>query len=151
MKLLRFFFKFIKKWGLYGVLAIITLYIPTWLGYVTGNKELQEFGLRWLIIWAAPFPPAWLVIFLIAGFYKWLVKRFVAMVRWVDEQTKKIHNQNQLMAYLTSEEIQIILNMAIKVHEQSNKKLQTYRDVLRKERLTLIDDQFTIEAQKEIT
>ena len=129
--------------------AIITLYIPTWLGFVTGNKDLQEFGLRWLIIWAAPFPPAWLVIFLIAGFYKWVFKRFVDFIKWIDETVKKIHIQNQLMAYLTSDEIQIILDMAIKVHEQSNKKLQEYRDVLRKERLTLIDDQFTIEANKE--
>ena len=129
--------------------AIITLYIPTWLGFVTGNKDLQEFGLRWVIIWAAPFPPAWLVIFLIAGFYKWVFKRFVDFIKWIDETVKKIHIQNQLMAYLTSDEIQIILDMAIKVHEQSSKKLQEYRDVLRKERLTLIDDQFTIEANKE--
>ena len=129
--------------------AIITLYIPTWLGFVTGNKELQEFGIRWVIIWAAPFPPAWLVIFLIAGFYKWVFKRFVDFIKWIDETVKKIHIQNQLMAYLTSDEIQIILDMAIKVHEQSSKKLQEYRDVLRKERLTLIDDQFTIEANKE--
>lgn len=130
--------------------AIATLYIPTWLGFVTGNKDLQEFGIRWLIIWAAPFPPAWLVIFLIAGFYKWLVKRFVDFIKWIDETIKKIHIQNQLMAYLTSDEIQIILNMAIKVHEQSSHKLHTYRDELRKERLKLIDDQFTIEANKEI-
>lgn len=129
--------------------AIITLYIPTWLGFVTGNKDLQEFGIRWVIIWAAPFPPAWLVIFLIAGFYKWVFKRFVDFIKWIDETVKKIHIQNQLMAYLTSDEIQIILDMAIKVHEQSSKKLQEYRDVLRKERLTLIDDQFTIEANKE--
>jgi hypothetical protein len=131
------------------VFAIITLYIPTWLGFVTGNKDLQEFGIRWVIIWAAPFPPAWLVIFLIAGFYKWVFKRFIDFIKWIDETVKKIHIQNQLMAYLTSDEIQIILNMAIKVHEQSSKKLQEYRDVLRKERLTLIDDQFTIEANKE--
>lgn len=149
MRVFKFFFKFIKKWGLYGVFAIITLYIPTWLGFVTGNKDLQEFGLRWVIIWAAPFPPAWLVIFLIAGFYKWVFKRFVDFIKWIDETVKKIHIQNQLMAYLTSDEIQIILDMAIKVHEQSSKKLQEYRDVLRKERLTLIDDQFTIEANKE--
>ena len=149
MRIVKFFFGFIKKWGLYGVFAIITLYIPTWLGFVTGNKELQEFGIRWVIIWAAPFPPAWLVIFLIAGFYKWVFKRFVDFIKWIDETVKKIHIQNQLMAYLTSDEIQIILDMAIKVHEQSSKKLQEYRDVLRKERLTLIDDQFTIEANKE--
>ena len=149
MRIVKFFFKFIKKWGLYGVFAIITLYIPTWLGFVTGNKDLQEFGIRWVIIWAAPFPPAWLVIFLIAGFYKWVFKRFVDFIKWIDETVKKIHIQNQLMAYLTSDEIQIILDMAIKVHEQSSKKLQEYRDVLRKERLTLIDDQFTIEANKE--
>jgi hypothetical protein len=149
VRIVKFFFKFIKKWGLYGVFAIITLYIPTWLGFVTGNKDLQEFGIRWVIIWAAPFPPAWLVIFLIAGFYKWVFKRFVDFIKWIDETVKKIHIQNQLMAYLTSDEIQIILDMAIKVHEQSSKKLQEYRDVLRKERLTLIDDQFTIEANKE--
>jgi hypothetical protein len=76
-------------------------------------------------------------------------KRFVDFIKWIDETVKKIHIQNQLMAYLTSDEIQIILDMAIKVHEQSSKKLQEYRDVLRKERLTLIDDQFTIEANKE--
>jgi hypothetical protein len=76
-------------------------------------------------------------------------KRFVDFIKWIDETVKKIHIQNQLMSYLTSDEIQIILDMAIKVHEQSSKKLQAYRDVLRKERLTLIDDQFTIEANKE--
>ena len=86
-KLFKIINKFIRKWGIFGILAIITLYIPLWLGFVLQSSKLISFGWKWTAIWAMPIPPAWLMIGVIAGFYKttyyWVKKRI----------TKKIDDQ----------------------------------------------------------
>ena len=64
------------------------------------------------------------------------------------EAFRKLQLQNQLSVYLTSEEIDMILEMAKKVELQSEKKRKVFRAQLRKERLQMIDDQWTKEANK---
>jgi len=71
-KVFHLFVGFIKKWGVSGIFAVMTLYTPLWLGYLTSDPEMIRFAWQWVIIWAAPFPPAFLVLFLLAAFYKWL-------------------------------------------------------------------------------
>ena len=66
----------------------------------------------------------------------------------VKEAFRKLQLQNQLSVYLTSEEIDMILEMAKKVELQSEKKRKVFRAQLRKERLQMIDDQWTKEANK---
>lgn len=44
------------------------------------------------------------------------------------------------MAYLTSEEIKKILEMAKKVQAESDERMRSFKEVLRKERLQMIDD-----------
>ena len=149
MKLLNWFVNIFKRWGVFGVLAIITLYIPTWLGFITGNKELQEFGLRWVIIWAAPFPPALLVIFLLAALYKWVWVQLVKVYHWFVEIINKLQLQNQFITYLTSEEIHMILSVAKKVDAESQEKIKRFKERLRKERLNMLDDKWTQEVQND--
>jgi len=50
------------------------------------------------------------------------------------------------MAYLSSEEIQMILDMAKKVNSEAESRLKSYREVLRKERLQMIDDKWSEEV-----
>lgn len=149
MKLLNWFVNIFKRWGVFGAIAIITLYIPTWLGFITGNKELQEFGLRWVIIWAAPFPPALLVIFLLAALYKWLWVQLVKVYHWFVEIMNKLQLQNQFITYLTSEEIHMILAVAKKVDAESQEKIKKFKERLRKERLKMLDDKWTQEVQND--
>lgn len=52
---------------------------------------------------------------------------------------QKLQLQNQLAAYLTSEEIQMILAMAKKVSTDADKQLGEFKQVLRKKRLEMID------------
>ena len=140
--------KIIKKWGFFGLLAVVTLYIPLWLGYVLQDQEMIAFGWRWVAIWAMPFPPAWLAVILLASFYKWLYIRILVLIRWTREAIVKLQLQNQLAAYLTSEEIYMILEMAKKVHQKSETKRSRFRERLRKERLKMIDDQWTKEVEE---
>jgi hypothetical protein len=60
---------------------------------------------------------------------------------------QKLQLQNQLAAYLTSEEIQIILAMAKKVSMDSEEQMAHFKQILRKKRLQMIDDQWTKEAK----
>jgi ferritin len=53
---------------------------------------------------------------------------------------QKLQLQNQLAAYLTSEEIEMILEMAKKVENESESRRKAFKEKLRKERLTMIDD-----------
>lgn len=149
MKLLKWFVSIFKRWGVFGVFAIITLYTPTWLGFITGDEELKLFGLRWVIIWAAPFPPALLVIFLLAAFYKWVWVKIVALYHYTIEIINKIQLQNQFISYLTSEEINMILEVAKKVDNEAQEKIKVFKAKLRKERLKMLDDKWTQEVQND--
>lgn len=53
---------------------------------------------------------------------------------------QKLQLQNQLAAYLTAEEINMILAMAKKVHASSEVKRKAFLEVLKKQRLQMIDD-----------
>ena len=74
-------------------------------------------------------------------------------VLWAKEAARKLQLQNQLSAYLTAEEIQMILAMAKKVEGESEDKRKTFREKLRKERLQMIDDKWSeeVKAEKVVT
>ena len=62
---------------------------------------------------------------------------------------QKLQLQNQLAAYLSSEEIEMILSMAKKVDGDSEEKVKAFKEKLRKERLQMIDDKWTEEVRAE--
>jgi hypothetical protein len=62
---------------------------------------------------------------------------------------QKLQLQNQLAAYLSSEEIEMILSMAKKVDSDSEEKVKAFKEKLRKERLGMIDDKWTEEVRAE--
>ena len=62
---------------------------------------------------------------------------------------QKLQLQNQLAAYLSSEEIEMILSMAKKVDGDSEEKVKAFKEKLRKERLGMIDDKWTEEVRAE--
>ena len=62
---------------------------------------------------------------------------------------QKLQLQNQLAAYLSSEEIEMILDMAKKVSNESEEKVKAFKEKLRKERLGMIDDKWTEEVRAE--
>jgi chromosomal replication initiation ATPase DnaA len=62
---------------------------------------------------------------------------------------QKLQLQNQLAAYLSSEEIEMILDMAKKVSNNSEEKLKAFKEKLRGERLQMIDDKWTEEVNAE--
>jgi hypothetical protein len=53
---------------------------------------------------------------------------------------QKLQLQNQLAAYLTAEEINMILEMAKKVEGESESRRKAFKEMLRKERIQMIDD-----------
>lgn len=53
---------------------------------------------------------------------------------------QKLQLQNQLAAYLSAEEIQMILSMAKKVEGESESRRKAFKEKLRKERITMIDE-----------
>lgn len=60
---------------------------------------------------------------------------------WTKEAMQKLQLQNQLAAYLTAEEINMILAMAKKVSTEAESELSNFKQILRKKRLQMIDDQ----------
>jgi hypothetical protein len=60
---------------------------------------------------------------------------------WAREAMQKLQLQNQLAAYLTAEEINMILAMAKKVSTEAESELNNFKQILRKKRLQMIDDQ----------
>jgi predicted phosphoadenosine phosphosulfate sulfurtransferase len=60
---------------------------------------------------------------------------------------QKLQLQNQLAAYLTSEESEMILAMAKRVSTDSDEQMNQFKQILRKKRLQMIDDQWTKEAK----
>ena len=82
-------------------------------------------------------------------FIRWLRGWLAQAYRDVKEAFRKLQLQNQLSAYLTSEEIDMMLEMAKKVELQSEGKRKEFREKLRKERLQMIDDQWTKEVDSQ--
>lgn len=93
-----------------------------------------------------------MVIFL-AIFIRWLRMGAWKGVLWAKEAFAKLQLQNQLAAYLSAEEIQMILAMAKKVEGESEGKRKAFREKLRKERLQMIDDKWSeeVKAEKVVT
>lgn len=70
-------------------------------------------------------------------------------ILWGKEAFAKLQLQNQLAAYLSAEEINMILSMAKKVEGESEGKRKAFKEKLRKERLKMIDDKWTEEMASE--
>jgi hypothetical protein len=150
-KIKNFFAKFIdffKKYGFDAVLAILIFNFPMYAVAFIKAEGFQTFALWWTAIWwgLGPLTPGWLVTILLAVFIRWLRMGAWQLILLAKEAMVKLQLQNQLAAYLTSEEINMILEMAKKVHLDSEKRKRAFLDVLRKERMKMIDDQWTKEV-----
>jgi hypothetical protein len=80
------------------------------------------------------------MIILLAVFIRWLRMGLWAGILWAKEAMQKLQLQNQLAAYLTAEEINMILEMAKKVEGESETRRKAFKEMLRKERIQMIDD-----------
>ena len=147
------FIAFFKKYGFDAILAVIIFNFPMIAVTFIEDENFRNFALWWTAIWwgLGPLTPGWLVTILIAVFIRWLRMGLWKFILWLRELIDKIQLQNQFVAYLTSEEINMILDMAKKVHAQSEAKRKAFLEALRKERLQMIDDQWTKEVKDNAT
>jgi ABC-type multidrug transport system fused ATPase/permease subunit len=146
------FIAFLKKYGIDAILAILIFNFPMYAIAFIDDAGFQAFGLWWMALWwgLGPLTPGWLVTILLAVFIKWLRSGIWKGILWLREAIDKLQLQNQLAAYLTAEEINMVLEMAKKVSAESDKKKKAFLDLLRRERMKMIDDQWTKEVnQKE--
>jgi hypothetical protein len=151
-KIKNFFAKFIeffKKYGIDAVLALLVFNFPMYAIAFIKDPGFQAFAIWWTAIWwgLGPLTPGWLVTILLAVFFRWLRMGAWQLILLAKESMVKLQLQNQLAAYLTSEEINLILEMAKKVELQSEDKRKAFKEALRKERLHMIDDQWTKEVE----
>jgi hypothetical protein len=142
------FSSFFKKYGFDAVVAILIFNFPMIAVSFIEDENFRNFALWWTAIWwgLGPLTPGWLVTILLAVFIRWLRIGLWKAILWTRELIDKIQLQNQFIAYLTSEEINMILAMAKKVHAISEAKRKKFLEALRKERLQMIDDQWTKEV-----
>ena len=153
MKKIKNFFNklgaFFKKYGIDAILAILIFNFPMYAVAFIDNEGFRTFATWWTAIWwgLGPLTPGWLVTILLAVFIRKLRIGLWKIILWLRELIDKIQLQNQFVAYLTSEEINMILDMAKKVHTQSEAKRKAFLEALRKERLQMIDDQWTKEVK----
>ena len=143
------FIAFFKKYGIDAILAILIFNFPMYAVTFIKDPGFQVFALWWMALWwgLGPLTPGWLVTILLAVFIRWLRLGIWQGILWLKEALAKLQLQNQLAAYLTAEEINMILEMAKKVEMQSEGKRKAFREQLRKERLQMIDDQWTKEVE----
>lgn len=151
-KIKNFFSKFgafLKKYGIDAILAIVIFNFPMYAVAFIPDPGFQAFALWWIALWwgLGPLTPGWLVTILLAVFIRWLRMLIWKGVLWSKEALAKLQLQNQFAAYLTSEEINMILEMSKKVHAQSEAKRKVFLEELRKQRLQMIDDQWTKEVE----
>ena len=146
-KMLAFF----KKYGIDAVIALLIFNFPMYGAIFIRDPGFLAFAGWWTALWwgLGPLTPGWLVTILLAVFIRWLRMTVWQGVLWAKEALAKLQLQNQLAAYLTAEEINMILEMAKKVEGQSEAKRKAFREHLRKERLQMIDDQWTKEVKDE--
>ena len=136
-----------KKWGLYGVLAIATLYSPLFISIFKQDPSFTAFALWWSALWASPLTPGWLFILLLATFYKWLVSVVIfGFIKWSKENIIKIQIQNQLGLYYTSHEIKMFLEMGKEIKKYSDEEKKLFQEKLRICRIKKIDDQWSEET-----
>jgi hypothetical protein len=151
-KVKKFFGKFrdfFKKYGIDAVLALLIFNFPMYAVTFIDNPGFQAFALWWIALWwgLGPLTPGWLATILLAVFIRWLRMGAWKLILLIQEAITKLQLQNQLAAYLTSEEINIILEMAKKVEAKAAEKRKAFAEQLRKERLQMIDDQWTKEVE----
>jgi len=146
IKLLEFF----KKYGIDAVLALLIFNFPMYGVLFIRDEGFTVFATAYTaFFWGlGPLTPGWLITILLAVFIRWLRMGAWQLVLLAKEAMRKLQLQNQLAAYLSSEEINMILEMAKKVELQSEEKRKEFREALRKERLQMIDDQWTKEVDK---
>ena len=142
---------FLKKYGIDAVIALLIFNFPMYGALFIKDPGFLAFSTWWTLLWwgLGPLTPGWLVTILLAVFIRWLRMGVWQGILWGKEAMAKLQLQNQLAAYLTSEEINMILEMAKKVEGQSEAKRKAFREQLRKERLQMIDDQWTKEVKDE--
>ena len=143
------FIGFFKKYGIDAVLALLIFNFPMYGVLFITNEGFVIFATAYTaFFWGlGPLTPGWLLTILLAVFIRWLRMGIWAGVLWAKEAAMKLQLQNQLAAYLTAEEINMILEMAKKVETDSEVKRKAFREALRKERLRMIDDQWTKEVE----
>ena len=143
------FIGFFKKYGIDAVLALIVFNFPMFAVAFIKDPVLVAFATWWIALWwgLGPLTPGWLFTILLAVFIRWLRMLIWEGFLWAKEAMAKLQLQNQLAAYLTAEEINMILEMAKKVEMNSEAKRKAFREALRKERLRMIDDQWTKEVE----
>jgi len=143
------FIAFFKKYGIDAVLALLIFNFPMYAIVFIKDEGFRTFATWWMALWwgLGPLTPGWLVTILLAVFIRWLRMGIWQGILWLKEALAKLQLQNQLAAYLTAEEINLILEMAKKVETQSEAKRKAFRELLRKERLQMIDDQWTKEVE----
>jgi hypothetical protein len=148
-KFFKKFAAFFKKYGIDAFIAILIFNFPMYAITFIEAEGFRQFALWWTAIWwgLGPLTPGWLVTVLLAVFIRWLRLGAWQLILLVQEAIMKLQLQNQLAAYLTSEEINIILEMAKKVETKSVEKRKDFAEQLRKERLRMIDDQWTKEVE----
>lgn len=146
-KILNFF----KKYGIDAVLALLIFNFPMYGVFFIDSPAFVTFATAYTaFFWGlGPLTPGWLLTILLAVFIRWLRIGAWQLILLAQEAMRKLQLQNQLAAYLTSEEINMILEMAKKVDLASQEKRKAFQDVLRKERLKMIDDQWTKEVENQ--
>ena len=142
---------FLRKYGIDAIIALLIFNFPMYGALFIKDPGFLAFSTWWTLLWwgLGPLTPGWLVTILLAVFIRWLRMGVWQGILWGKEAMAKLQLQNQLAAYLTSEEINMILEMAKKVEGQSEAKRKAFREQLRKERLQMIDDQWTKEVKDE--
>ena len=151
-KLKNFFGKlkaFFKKYGVDAALALIIFNFPMYALLFIDDPGFVTFATWWIALWwgLGPLTPGWLVTILLAVFIRWLRMGAWEVFLWTKEAMQKLQLQNQLAAYLTAEEINMILAMAKKVSTEAETELSNFKQILRKKRLQMIDDQWTKETK----
>lgn len=146
----RKFLDFFKKYGIDAVIALLIFNFPMYAIAFIDDPGFQAFALWWTAIWwgLGPLTPGWLVTILLAVFIRWLRMGAWQLILLGKESMRKLQLQNQLAAYLTSEEINMVLDMAKKVNAESDKKKKIFLEKLKQERLKMIDDQWTKEVNE---
>lgn len=149
---IKWAYGFLKKYGVDALLALLIFNFPMYAVAFIKDPGFQQFALAWTAFWwgLGALTPGWLVTILLALFIRWVRGWFKQAYLDIREAARKLQLQNQLSAYLTSEEIDMILEMAKKVELQSEGKRKAFREKLRKERLQMIDDKWTEQINQEV-
>jgi hypothetical protein len=147
VKIFKFLVNFIKKWGLYGIIGYLTLFLPLGLGLLFKNNELRNAGWIIVAVIATPNGLGIILTIILASLYKWFWKvPLLGFIWWGKETSKKIQIQNQLGLYYDSDEIQLLLDMGKKLKDFSDIEKNKFSTELKKNRLKMIDEKWSKEV-----